>query len=57
MYPPAPDSHAFLGLAGQAWEPVRTLQEHPQKVVGPGGVYVQEAPRSTGGEMLSVVPV
>ena len=43
MYPPAPDSHAFLGLAGQTWEPVRTLQEHPQKVVGRGCLCARSA--------------
>ena len=27
----APDFHAFPGLAQQAWEPVRPLQQHPQR--------------------------
>ena len=34
VHPLAPDFHAFLGLAGQAWEPIRTLPEHQQEVMG-----------------------
>lgn len=36
VHPLAPDFHAFLGLAGQAREPIRTLLEHQQEVVGQG---------------------
>lgn len=37
LCPGVPDCHVFLGLARQAWEPVGTPQQRPQRARRVGG--------------------